>query len=181
MNRALLLIPLLAAALSACNRTELTGPPDLRLGRDECAECGMIINEDRCSSALLISTDGTREHALFDDIGCMLDYSPELPAVIIESFVHDHPTRVWLTAHDATFILADEKSFPTPMGSGLAAFADPAAAQRAADTHAGRTLTFDALPEARREWMRNRFGSPDRAPITPTTHTTPTSPEGARK
>ena len=178
MKRALFLLTFLST-LSACTRTELTGPPNLRLGRDECAECGMIINEDRCSAALLISDDGGREHALFDDIGCMLDY--ERPVTVIETFVHDHATRAWVPASQATFILVDEKSFSTPMGSGMATFADPAQAAAAAAAHAGRTLDFSALPDARREWMRTRFGSPDRAPVSPASPTSPTSAEGERK
>ena len=39
-----------ASLLAGCDRAPLSGPPELRLGRDECVECGMIINDDRCSS-----------------------------------------------------------------------------------------------------------------------------------
>ena len=36
------------ATLASCQQTPLTGPPELKLGRQECGDCGMLINEDRC-------------------------------------------------------------------------------------------------------------------------------------
>ena len=163
LNR-LLTLGLLCAAPAGCIRQELSGPPELRPGRDECAECGMIINEERCSAALLVSRDGVKEHALFDDIGCLLDYAQERPDEVLEVFVHDHTTRAWLEAERATFILADETKLKTPMGSGIAAFADPDAAELAAREFSGRTLRHTDLAQARKDWMRERFGSPDRPP-----------------
>src|SRR5690606_35950302 len=117
------------ALLPGCSRGELSGPPELRVGRDECGECGVIISEDRCSSAILVERGGRREHVLFDDIGCMLDYergrAGEFAAV--DAFVHDHPTRAWVRAADAHFLFADRDLLPTPMGSGIVAYAERAA------------------------------------------------------
>src|SRR5690606_39706872 len=90
-------LAVLLGATAACQRAELTGPPELRLGRDQCVECGMIINEDRFSLAALIdNTYGQREHILFDDVDCMLDYQHEHTDIpLIERFAPDAGTRSW--------------------------------------------------------------------------------------
>jgi hypothetical protein len=55
----LLTFSIALASIAACRTGELTGPPDLRLGRDECAGCGMIISDGRCASAMLIQRGHT--------------------------------------------------------------------------------------------------------------------------
>jgi nitrous oxide reductase accessory protein NosL len=165
MKRLLLVSFIAFSALGSCARTELAGPPNLRLGRDECAECGMIINEDRCSSGMLINREGVKEHALFDDVGCMLDWAHERPERVVRAFVHDHATRDWVPAEQATYVLADETKLPTPMGSGIAAFGTTSSAELTAREHAGEVLDYASLVRARREWMEARYGRPDRAPV----------------
>ncbi len=154
------------ALLPGCSRGELSGPPELRVGRDECGECGMIISEDRCSSAILVERGGRREHVLFDDIGCMLDYergrAGEFAAV--DAFVHDHPTRAWVRAADAHFLFADRDLLPTPMGSGIVAYAERAAAEARRGEVGGEILDYQRLGEARRDWMWARYGRPAGAP-----------------
>lgn len=156
----------LAALLPACGRADLSGPPNLRLGRDECIACGMLINEDRCSSALLLERDGHREHALFDDLGCMLDYEHDHAADIrvITRFAHDHDSRAWAPADAASFLMADPDKLPTPMGSGIVAFATREAAERARERAGGSILSFDQLVPARRAWMESRYGKPEGKP-----------------
>lgn len=145
-------LTLLGLCVCGCGRATLSGPPELRLGRDECGECGMLISEDRCSSALLVERDGRREHVLYDDIGCMLDAEAEgLDGEIVERFVHDHATKQWVTARSATLLLADPDALPTPMGSGIVAFASAVSAQEAQAAHGGALLAYEQLPAARRE------------------------------
>lgn len=152
----------LLSATGACQRAELTGPPELRLGRDQCVECGMIINEDRFSSAALIDNKyDQREHILFDDVGCMLDYQREHPDVaFVDLFAHDADTRGWITTDQATFLLADSSAILTPMGSGIAAYATPAAAARAQSEHGGDLLTYADLAPRREAWVHARMGVP---------------------
>ncbi len=153
---------LLVAGAWSCAREALTGPPALRLGRDECAECGMIISEDRSASAMLVERRGRREHLLYDDIGCMLDDERDgvADAAILERHVRDHATREWVRADAATYVLAGPDALPTPMGSGIAAFATRARADEANATYAGHVIDFDALVAARKAWMEERFGKP---------------------
>lgn len=150
----------LLSALAACQRAELTGPPQLRLGRDQCIECGMIINEDRYSSAALVDAGRGREYFLFDDVGCMLDYQREHgDSAFIELFAHDASTRAWLTAREATFLLADSSAILTPMGSGIAAYADSAAAEAAQSACGGRILSYSELAAPRQAWVEARMGA----------------------
>ncbi len=146
-------------AIAACQRAELAGPPELRLGRDQCIECGMIINEDRFSSAALIEAGGRREHCLFDDVGCMLDYQRERADIpFIEVFAHDADTRAWLAAQDAIFLLTDSSAILTPMGSGIAAYSGRAAAEAAQKEFGGRMLSYSELAAPRQAWVEARMG-----------------------
>ncbi|HYE60756.1 MAG TPA: nitrous oxide reductase accessory protein NosL [Phycisphaerales bacterium] len=167
MNRVTLGVLLCVGAwvLPSCVKNDADGPPNLRLGRDECVECGMIINEDRCSSAMVVNNEGVKEARLFDDIGCMLDYAHEhADKAEPAGFVHDHGTRGWVKMDQAWFVLADEEKLKTPMGSGLVAFAGREEAEKAAAAHGGTVMEYAKLSAARRAWMEARYGSPERAP-----------------
>jgi nitrous oxide reductase accessory protein NosL len=136
-------------ALNACQSEPLSGPPRLNLGRDECGGCGMIISEDRCSSALLIADEGERRYVVFDDIGCMLEYEPKSPgAQIIARFVHDYNSRQWVAGQSAFYIRGTAGKLATPMGSGIIAFADKAAAESRRDEVGGVVTYYDGLREA---------------------------------
>jgi nitrous oxide reductase accessory protein NosL len=161
MTRATAILSGLGLVLAGCGEGEVAGPPDLRLGFDECAECGMIISEDRFSAGAIVLREGRREHALFDDIGCLLDFQSHRAgdSPVVAAFVHDHDTRAWLDAPAAVFLYADRETLPTPMGSGIAAFASRESAERRRDeVRGGNILPFDAMPQARRAWMEARFG-----------------------
>lgn len=159
IRRTLVAIAVVALGLGApsCSRPALSGPPELKLGRDECADCGMLVSEDRCSSALLIEVSGVREHAIFDDIGCMLDYMHEPPADTraVEAFVHDHGTRQWISA-DASFVLfADRAKLKTPMGFGIVAVASRNEAERLQRSYGGEIVSWSEA-SARRLVMKHR-------------------------
>lgn len=152
-------VALSLACAAGCSRDELTGPPQLRLGRDECRACGMLINDDRCSSGMLIEVAGMREHVLFDDIGCMLEYerdhasgadesdaAVDLDSVtILQRSVHDYHTRAWVNADSAWFVRSDADALSTPMASGIVAFADRSAADAAIVQYRGDVLEYAQL------------------------------------
>lgn len=152
----------LAALAAGCAKPPLDGPPELRLGRSECAECNMLVSEDRCSSALLIEDRGRRDHLIYDDVGCMLDDERDVldGRTVVRRYVHDHGTRAWLDASSAAFAVTDPKKVMTPMGSGILAFERRDDAQRVIDEHGGEVLNYDALIEARRAAMEARTGAP---------------------
>jgi len=158
------------AALAGCARQPLTGPPELRVGRDECAECGMLVAEDRYSSASLVEREGERLYVFFDDIGCMVDFEYEQGegTRVLERYVHDHESRAWVPGLEAAYVFADRESLRTPMGSGIAALARRDAAEALAAAHAGAVHDFKSLSVARREWMWARYGKPpDARPVEP--------------
>ncbi|MFT3685627.1 MAG: nitrous oxide reductase accessory protein NosL [Phycisphaerales bacterium] len=148
----------LALSLSACTSDPLTGPLEPRIGRDECAECGMLISDGACASALLIEQNGSagqgdggggrgvKESVVFDDIGCMLDYLPKTKGAHVEHFVRDHAQRRWVAGSTAWIVAAS--GLHTPMGSGMVAFADRAAADRLAHESGGRVFPGASLLEA---------------------------------
>lgn len=153
---------LIVLGLAACSSEPLTGPPEVKLGRSECAACGMIISEDRCSSALLIEHDGRREYRLFDDIGCMLDDERESGEGrrSIERYVHDHDTRGWIEASRAVYLFTEHDAIATPMGSGIVAYATSESAERSKAAHPGVVHDLDSLAAARRAWMEKHHGKP---------------------
>ncbi len=163
MNRRTLLAVVVSAALAgglpSCSAPDLTGPPVIRAGRDLCSECGMIINEDRCSCALLVVREGVREHLLFDDIGCLLntrETAEEL--VVLEGFVRDHGTGAWIPFDRAAFLMADREKLPTPMGTGIVAFAERGAAEARCASVGGRVLGAPEIQPAHEAWLAATFG-----------------------
>jgi len=154
---------LVGLVVAGCEAHLLTGPPTLRPGRDECRECGMLINEDRCSSASILDDRGRRVYAHFDDLGCMLDIErmdSSLPPVV-ERHVRDYTTREWTRAEQAWYVASNPDRVRTPMGSGLVAFATRDAAAAHAKEHEGVVMTFQDLVAHRKAWMESRYGKPD--------------------
>ena len=145
-----------AAALLAvpgCGPDELSGPPEIRYGQEECVECGMIISEERFAAAILVADDAGGRYLLFDDTGDLLDYERTHPDLIVrERFVHDSGTREWVNAESAWYVLAE--GVQTPMGSGILAFAQRPAADESQARHSGRLLNFTDLAAIRAESRR---------------------------
>ncbi len=155
----------------ACGDAGPNGPPTIRLGRDECIECGMMINEDRCSAASIIEGEEGQEYRLFDDIGCLLDWERDHAEEAVKArFVHDYGTRVWCDARVAGFL--DGAEVRTPMASGLLGFADAAVAESARANHGGQVLSWDALQAARLAWLARRDAAYRSKPATDGTRPT---------
>jgi copper chaperone NosL len=153
MIRALLLVA--ALLLPACGDDPLEGPPTLRPGRDECVECGMLLAEDRCCAAALIEVDGVREHRLFDDLGCLIDWGNDRSEErILSQFARDYATREWVEVDEAVFL--HDASILTPMASGLVAFRAGGEAAQAAAGPGGTLLRWPELAEVRAQWWAER-------------------------
>lgn len=139
--------------LAACQRPPMSGPPEVALGRVECAECGMLIVEDRCSAALLLDDRGRRDYAHYDDIGCLLDH--ERTGLdgrkVLERHVHDYATRAWINADTAWFLFTDPDSLRTPMGTGIGAFGTADGATAMQQTVGGKVLGLRDLAKERAE------------------------------
>jgi copper chaperone NosL len=136
------LLPLLLLLLTGCaaNAAEPT-PPTIHYGEDVTEGCGMIISEKRFAAAYVLADGQSR---IFDDIGEMTRaYLKEPPDAVAAVFVHDYETEAWMRGEAAFYM--QSSSLPTPMLSGLAAFADRDKAEALALEYKGKTLTFEEL------------------------------------
>jgi copper chaperone NosL len=134
-----------ALALAGCGKTDDFGPPDIHFGQDTCHACGMIIEDDRyAAAAVFVTPTGDVERQSFDDAGEMLEFQPPAGTTNLHRYVRDASTRHWLDATTATFVKAPD--LQTPMGSGIAAYSDPATARAFADTHKGTLLPRPPSP-----------------------------------
>ena len=114
----------------------------------------MIITDDRACAAVLVEVEGRREHRLFDDLGCLIDFQDALreDQRVLEGWAVDHAGGGWLPLKKAHYLLADTHRLMTPMGSGYVAYADLAAAQGAYARFGGSVGSLDDLGAARRVW-----------------------------
>jgi copper chaperone NosL len=136
-----------AIALAGCGGGDDLGPPEIHFGQDTCHACGMIIEDDRYAAAVVsLNASGDLERHAFDDAGEMLEAAQPAGAKTVRRYVRDASTRQWVDADKATF--AKTRDLHTPMGSGIAAYADPAAARAAVEAHGGSVLAPGAARAA---------------------------------
>ena len=138
--RHLLLLFLPIIGLVACGGNSAEGPPEIRYGQDVCEQCQMIISEPRFAAAY-VTDDG--DYHRFDDIGEMFLYATDRGETVRTFWVHDFHSEEWLETGDATFVHNPELT--TPMGWGIAAFADRSAAEAYRATEGGTLLSATAL------------------------------------
>jgi len=123
--------------LVACGASE-PRPVPIAWNEDICSHCRMAISQPELA-AEAVGTAGRVE--MFDDIGCLVEWlrEPDAPEGLTP-FVTDRPTGEWLRADEAVFVQSPE--LPTPMGYGLAAFADREAARSLARELGGSLLSW---------------------------------------
>jgi len=98
----------------SCTKTE-DMPPEVRIDRTGCARCRMLISDTRFAAA--IKTDS---YLIFDDIGCMIEYSRTHTNTLEASvWVREFGSDRWIHSEDAAFYLQENKQ--TPMGYGFIA------------------------------------------------------------
>ena len=131
---------LLALSSGCAGRTEEDKPPDIRYGKDLCAECRMIIGEARFAAAAM-GEDG--EYLKFDDIGCMRIHQGQAAALTPPKnfWVHDYATEAWVRGAAAFFAKSD--SLITPMGYGVAAFSGRSGAEDLAKKQGGKAVSWE--------------------------------------
>jgi copper chaperone NosL len=115
-------------------RRKSTWPPspaNVALGEDTCADCRMIVGDDRFGAQL---QDRTGNLAVFDDAGCLRAYVAHRPFEIAGVFARSYRSRGWV-AGDRAWVV-ESRELPSPMGHGVAAFEDEATAREEAARHA---------------------------------------------
>jgi copper chaperone NosL len=132
------LFMVLAACSAASGEPQ---PPEIHYGEDVCDACGMLISDAKFAAAT-VEEDGTARR--FDDIGDLVAFYAAFHDVKVKAyFVHDYPSEKWLRAETAFFIVSPQ--LHTPMAHGIAAYADRAAAEAAAQKFGVKVVTFDEL------------------------------------
>jgi copper chaperone NosL len=129
-----LVVLMTAVVVAAACGASAGGPPEIEMDRTVCSHCGMLISEPLYAAAY--RTPG-KEARVFDDIGCLRD-AARAETGPLTTWFHDANDRVWIDGTAAVFVASPE--IRTPMGGGLIAFRDRAAAERAAATHHGRVI-----------------------------------------
>jgi copper chaperone NosL len=130
------LFVLLAACSSAAGEIQ---PPEIHYGEDVCDACGMLISNAKFAAAA-VEADGTAHK--FDDIGDLVSYYGKHDGAKAY-FVHDYLSEKWLRAEAALFIASPQ--IQTPMAHGIAAYADQAAAETAAQKYGVQVMKFNEL------------------------------------
>lgn len=127
--------------LSGCSQEDENGPPEIVLGRTQCDECKMIIDDLRYAGAFRL-TDGTPKR--FDDIGDMVAQMARLEGVDEDdAWVFDYETEEPILVRDATFVRGEE--IVSPMDWGVVAFLDASSATDFASEVEGETFDWTEL------------------------------------
>jgi copper chaperone NosL len=135
---AVVVAPLL---LTACD----IAPEPVHIGAEECAHCSMLISDRRYAGQVL----NNRGRAFkFDAVECVRDFlnAGTVAAADVHSvWVTDAAAGDgWIRAEDAIFV--QSPALRTPMGGGLAAYADRAAAGAVLqDLGSGELLSWAAV------------------------------------
>lgn len=137
----------LAVFLVACGSEEqdLT-PPDIAYG-EAISEMGMFVVDPRYTVAAL-PEEG--DWILFDDIGEVFKYRGGRPDQTFRAiWVNDFHDQTWLDAEDAWYL--QSPGLHSPMGWGVAAFAEEAAAREFQGEFGGDLMRWSDA--ANRDWI----------------------------
>lgn len=126
---------------------KLSGDPKIRYGSEPCAQCGMVISDDRFAAAIRESS--SREYH-FDDTGCMIVHARQSPPPAGAAYyVRDFAAGVWLDAPSASYVNAP--GIKSPMAYDIAAFSSPSAASDFARARTGTPDTWAQLMSSLKE------------------------------
>lgn len=104
--------------LSACSTSE---PAPIRLGKDECANCKMILTDPKFGAEIITKTNKVYK---FDDVNCLNNYikgneklSSQVNLIFFVDYAHEGK---FVLAHQAFYLQTEE--LKSPMGGAIAAF-----------------------------------------------------------
>lgn len=119
--------PLAVLALACGAGVSLDRPPEIRYGVDECSFCRMIVSDPRHGGAAFTAAG---EPLRFDDLGCLAAALSERGEPATRAWVRTGGPSGWTRGEEARIVRFADR--PTPMGSGLVAFATEPEARAAA-------------------------------------------------
>ena len=125
--------------IAGCTAESEPKPPEIAYGHDVCDLCGMIISEPRFASALALTDGRTLK---FDDPGEMFAYHRQNAEHAVRAwFVHDYRSEEWVRGEQAFYVFSPE--IRSPMGYGIATFAERPAAEAFAHGIGGQPMMFE--------------------------------------
>ncbi len=145
MKRILFALTLLLLLAGCARGQRQPQPPEIHYGQDLCAECNMIISDERFAAGYAYELKpGSFESLAFDDIGDMLIHGLKHPEhKVAVWYVNDYTSKSWLDASQAYFVVSSD--LQTPMGFGIAAHASAEAAQNQAAEMNGEVMSWEEL------------------------------------
>jgi len=133
------------------------GPEPIVWGRDTCDRCRMLLSQAGFAGEMR-DRQGTLHK--YDDVGCLVGAIVAAHAEVPEAWVEDHEDGGFVPLLAAHLVRAADVQ--TPMGHGIVAFKDPAAARAFASPHAGRVVAFEELLHDA-DWLARVTGRPEQA------------------
>jgi copper chaperone NosL len=118
--------------------TQGVGSEPINYGRDACAHCRMHISQPGFGGEM---RDRHGVLTKYDDLGCLLHAMIALHEEIPEAWVDDHAGGGFVPLLTATLVRAGASD--TPMGSGILAFADAAAAAAYTQAHNSEVVQLE--------------------------------------
>lgn len=134
MRSALMAWVVLAAMTVGC-AAKADDAPKIVIDRSACSHCGMLISERVYAAAYQIPG---REVRVFDDIGCLVAATRRESADAARFWFHDALEGTLMAGDTAVFVAS--ANLRTPMGGGILAYRDKAAASAAASTNRGELV-----------------------------------------
>ena len=134
LSRGLLGFALAGSVAAAGCGVAAQGPPEIVLDRTACSHCRMLISETVYAAAYQAAGAAPR---VFDDIGCLLSASRS-ESGDLKFWFHDASHGGWIEGTEATFVASPQ--IRTPMGGGIIAYRDGAAADTAAAAQHGERI-----------------------------------------
>lgn len=117
-----------------------TGPKPLRYGVDACAECRMRVTRPGFGGEL---RDAGGDLTTYDDIGCLVRAMLKRHGATPETWVEDHAGAGFVPLLTARLVRSPRVE--TPMGSGIVAFRDEAAARSFATAMGGQLVALEQI------------------------------------
>lgn len=145
MRIILLVMVVLTLLAAGCSQATEIKPPTIRYGEDKCADCDMIISDERFAAAAIREINaGDYESLLFDDIGDLVRYMAQHnDQKFVAAYVHDYDTKAWIEAEKAVYM--DSDTLKTPMATGLAASSSQSGAEALAAQWNGKVIDWEAV------------------------------------
>lgn len=100
----------------------------------------MAMSERRFASEIIDTNGGVHK---FDDLHCLREFLSEQKPAVAAVYVMDYEGRKWVPAEQAWFVRSDR--FQTPMGGGIIALRDRAAAERYAERAHNRVFRYEEI------------------------------------